>query len=474
MTKPNIDAPIVVVIGGGFGGVAAVQELAKAPVNVVLIDKENHHLFQPLLYQVATSVLPTSNIAFPIRRIFRKQANAYVFNDEVVSIDCAARRITFSNKRSARFDYLIVAAGANSSYFGNDQWAPFAPGMKTLDDAMIIRNKILRAFEDAEAETNPVALREHLTFIVVGGGATGVELAGAIKELGVDSISKDYRRFNAKNARVILIEAGDRLLPSMSESSSHAAFKALEKIGVEIRLNQSVTHVDETGVVVNGESIRANTIVWSAGVKASSLGASLGAKLDRNGRVLVEPDCSVMGAPNVFVIGDMASMKCSKTGHAVPGVAPAATQMGQFVAKIIAREVRAGVRHTTSIAPNTTPNLTTTNGAQIMERGKFEYFDKGSMATIGRAKAVAEVAGLKFHGLIAWLAWLFVHLILLVGFNNRILVFMSWAISYITFSKGSRIISGNPPSRVVAPVGSDAGDSAADRRKAVEELLMRM
>jgi NADH dehydrogenase len=474
MTKPNIDAPIVVVIGGGFGGVAAVQELAKAPVNVVLIDKENHHLFQPLLYQVATSVLPTSNIAFPIRRIFRKQANAYVFNDEVVSIDCAARRITFSNKRSARFDYLILAAGASSSYFGNDQWAPFAPGMKTLDDAMIIRNKILRAFEDAEAETNPVALREHLTFIVVGGGATGVELAGAIKELGVDSISKDYRRFNAKNARVILIEAGDRLLPSMSESSSHAALKALEKIGVEIRLKQSVTHVDETGVVVNGETIRANTIVWSAGVKANSLGASLGAKLDRNGRVLVEPDCSVMGAPNVFVIGDMASMKCAKTGHAVPGVAPAATQMGQFVAKIIAREVRAGVRKTTSHALNTTSNINNTNSTQIMERGKFEYFDKGSMATIGRAKAVAEVAGLKFHGLIAWLAWLFVHLILLVGFNNRILVFMSWAISYITFSKGSRIISGNPPSRVVAPVGSDSGDSAADRRKAVEELLMRM
>ena len=476
MTKPNIDSPIVVVIGGGFGGVSAVQALAKAPVNVVLIDKENHHLFQPLLYQVATSVLPTSNIAFPIRRIFRKQANAYVFNDEVVSIDCAACRITFSNKRSARFDYLILAAGASSSYFGNDQWALFAPGMKTLDDAMIIRNKILRAFEDAEAETNPDALREHLTFVVVGGGATGVELAGAIKELGVDSISKDYRRFNAKNARVILIEAGNRLLPSMSESSSHAALKALEKIGVEIRLNQSVTHVDENGVVVNGETIRANTIVWSAGVKANSLGASLGAKLDRNGRVLVEPDCSVMGAPNVFVIGDMASMKCAKTGHAVPGVAPAATQMGQFVAKIIAREVRAGVRNTmpTSNAANTTPHANATNGAQIPERGKFEYFDKGSMATIGRAKAVAEVAGLKFHGLIAWLAWLFVHLILLVGFNNRILVFMSWAISYITFSKGSRIISGNPPSRVMAPVGSDAGDSLANRRKAVEELLMRM
>ena len=476
MRKPNIDSPIVVVIGGGFGGVSAVRALAKAPVNVVLIDKENHHLFQPLLYQVATSVLPNSNIAFPIRRIFRDQSNAYVFNEEVVSIDCAARRLTFANQRGAHFDYLILAAGASSSYFGNDQWAQFAPGMKSLDDATVIRNKILRAFEDAEAETDAVALQEHLTFIVVGGGATGVELAGAIKELGVDSLSKDYRRFNSKNARVILIEAGDRLLPSMSESSSHASLKALEKIGVEVRLNQSVTHVDATGVVVQGERINANTIVWSAGVKASSLGASLGAKLDRNGRVLVEPDCSVPGTPNVFVIGDMASMKCAKSGHAVPGVAPAAMQMGQFVAHIIAREVRAGVRYAmpTSNAANTTPNVNVTNEAQIPERGKFEYFDKGSMATIGRAKAVAEVAGLKFHGLIAWLAWLFVHLILLVGFNNRILVFMSWGISYLTFSKGSRIISGNPPSRVVSPVGSDSGTSLDQRRKAVVVLLKRM
>ena len=454
MNQGNVDAPIVVVIGGGFGGIAAVQALANAPVNVVLIDKENHHLFQPLLYQVATSVLPTSNIAFPIRRIFRNQTNAYVFNDEVVSIDCAAHRLTFRNDRCARFDYLIVAAGANSSYFGNDQWEQFAPGMKTLDDALIIRNRILRAFEDAEAETDPEAMREHLTFVVVGGGATGVELAGAIKELSVDSLSKDYRRFNAKNARVILIEAGDRLLPSMSARSSHEALKALQKMGVEVRLKQAVTQVDERGVTVNGETINANTVVWSAGVKASSLGASLGAPLDRNGRVLVEPDCSVINQPHVFVIGDMASMKCAKSGKPVPGVAPAATQMGQFVAKIIADEVRAG--------------------STVRKRKQFAYLDKGSMATIGRAKAVAEVAGLKFHGLIAWLAWLFVHLILLVGFNNRILVFMSWGISYISFSKGSRIISGNPPSRVVAPVGSRAGDSPEDRRKAVAELLQRV
>ncbi|MFZ4643113.1 MAG: NAD(P)/FAD-dependent oxidoreductase [Phycisphaerales bacterium] len=452
--KPNINSPIVVVIGGGFGGISAVQALAKVPVNVVLIDKANHHLFQPLLYQVATSVLPTSNIAFPIRRIFRQQANAYVFNEEVVSIDCAAHLLTFANNRNAHFDYLIVAAGARSSYFGNDHWERFAPGMKTLDDALTIRNKILRAFEDAEAETNEVALREHLTFIVVGGGPTGVELAGAIKELGVDSLSKDYRRFNSKTARVILIEAGNRLLPSMSESSSHAAFLALSKIGVEIRLNQSVTHIDESGVVVNGETIHANTVVWSAGVKANPLGASLGAKLDRNGRVLVEPDCSINGASNVFVIGDMASIQCAKTGRSVPGVAPAATQMGQFVAKIIAREVK--------------------TGSKMTERGAFQYFDKGSMATIGRAQAVAEVAGLKFAGLLAWLAWLFVHLILLVGFNNRILVFMSWAISYLTFSKGSRIISGNPPSRVVVPVGSSTNDSPSQRSKVVAELLKRM
>ncbi|MSR33191.1 MAG: NAD(P)/FAD-dependent oxidoreductase [Phycisphaerales bacterium] len=477
------DSPIVVVIGGGFGGIAAVQALAKAAVNVVLIDKQNHHLFQPLLYQVATSVLPSSNIAFPIRRIFRDQENAYVFNDEVIGIDLAAQRLVFANNRRAPYDYLIVAAGAGTSYFGHDEWAQFAPGMKSLEDATVIRNRILRAFEDAEAETDPVALRAHLTFVVVGGGATGVELSGAIKELGVDSICKDYRRFDAKSARVILAEAGDRLLSNMSHNSSDAALKALEKIGVEVRLKQSVTNVWADSVEINGERVYGNTIVWTAGVEANSLGASLGAQLDRNGRVKVEPDCSVKGAPNVFVIGDMATMNCAKTGKPVPGVASAAAQMGKFVARIIAREVAATnkqaklerAKHVGAATNVTTSAATGTQQLNALpQRGAFVYLDKGSMATIGRAKAVAEVAGLKFHGLIAWLAWLFIHLILLVGFHNRILVFLSWGFSYLTFSKGSRIISGNPKSHVVAPVGAETGNSPLDRREAVDQLLQRM
>lgn len=476
-----INAPIVVVVGGGFGGVAAVQALEKAAVNVVLIDKQNHHLFQPLLYQVATSVLPQSNIAFPIRRIFRNQENAFVFNDDVIGIDLASNRLLFANNRKSPYDYLILAAGAGTSYFGHDEWAQFAPGMKSLEDAAVIRNRILRAFEDAESETDPTALRAHLTFVIVGGGATGVELSGAIKELGVDSICKDYRRFDAKSARVILVEASDRLLSSMSHSSSSSALKALEKIGVEVRLKQSVTNVCADSVEIDAERIFANTIVWTAGVQANSLGASLGTQLDRSGRVKVEPDCSVKGAPNVFVIGDMATVTCAKTGKPVPGVAPAAQQMGRFVANIISREVaaknkqakRAGSNHASAGTHTFDSNAAEQKDA-LLKRGVFVYLDKGSMATIGRAQAVAEVAGLKFHGFLAWLAWLFIHLFLLVGFNNRILVFLSWGISYITYSKGSRIISGNPHSNVVSPVGADVGNSPAERRTATEQLIRRM
>lgn len=474
------DSPIVVVIGGGFGGISTVQALAKVDVNVVLIDKQNHHLFQPLLYQVATSVLPSSNIAFPIRRIFRDQKNAHVFNDEVVGFDIAAKQLVFANNRRAPYDYLVVAAGAGTSYFGHDEWAEFAPGMKSLEDATVIRNRILRAFEDAEAETDEAALRAHLTFVIVGGGATGVELSGAIKELGVDSVCKDYRRFDAKSARVILVEASERLLSSMSHSSSNEALKALKKIGVEVRLKQSVTNVWADSVEIDGERIYANTIVWTAGVKANSLGASLGAELDRSGRVKVEPDCSVKGSSNVFVIGDMATINCAKSGKPVPGVAPAAAQMGKFVANIISCEVAVKKKEAKRLVANPANARENARGGSEVEqnllhqRDAFVYFDKGSMATIGRAKAVAEVAGMKFHGIIAWFAWLFIHLILLVGFHNRILVFLSWGFSYLTFSKGSRIISGNPQSHVVSPVGSETGNSASDYRKAVDQLLMRM
>lgn len=474
------DSPIVVVIGGGFGGISTVQALAKVDVNVVLIDKQNHHLFQPLLYQVATSVLPSSNIAFPIRRIFRDQKNAHVFNDEVVGFDIAAKQLVFANNRRAPYDYLVVAAGAGTSYFGHDEWAEFAPGMKSLEDATVIRNRILRAFEDAEAETDEAALRAHLTFVIVGGGATGVELSGAIKELGVDSVCKDYRRFDAKSARVILVEASERLLSSMSHSSSNEALKALKKIGVEVRLKQSVTNVWADSVEIDGERIYANTIVWTAGVKANSLGASLGAELDRSGRVKVEPDCSVKGSSNVFVIGDMATINCAKSGKPVPGVAPAAAQMGKFVANIISCEVAEINKEAKRLVANpANARKNARSGSEVeqnllQQRDAFVYFDKGSMATIGRAKAVAEVAGMKFHGIIAWFAWLFIHLILLVGFHNRILVFLSWGFSYLTFSKGSRIISGNPQSHVVSPVGSETGNSASDYRKAVDQLLMRM
>jgi len=448
--------PVVVIIGGGFGGIRVAQRLAKAPVNVVLIDRSNHHLFQPLLYQVATSVLSASDIAFPIRRIFRSNRNVYVFNEEVASIDCKSNCITFTGGKQVPFDWLVLAAGAGSSYFGHDQWKEFAPGMKSLEDAAAIRNRVLRAFEDAEAETNPQALQAHLTFVVVGGGATGVELSGAIKELAVDAITPDFRRFNAASARVILVEAGDRLLSTMSEKSSLAALKSLRAIGVEVRLKETVTDVFDGGVVIGSERIDADTVLWAAGVSASPLGATLGCERDHAGRVKVLPDCSVPGSPKVFVIGDMAAQVCARTGHAVPGVAPGATQMGDMVAKIITAECKAQ-----------------TLGVTAPPRPKFAYFDKGSMATIGRAHAVAEVAGLKLRGLVAWLAWLFIHLILLVGFRNRLFVLLSWAFSYLTYSKGSRLIEGDPRSRVREPVGNMMDGSEAGREHAFQMLLGR-
>jgi len=448
--------PVVVVIGGGFGGIHLVQKLAKTPVNVVLVDRSNHHLFQPLLYQVATSVLSPSDIAFPIRRIFRGQSNAFILNDEVVSIDRMQHTITCVNGNKAPFDWLVLAAGASSSYFGHDDWQAFAPGMKSLEDATTIRSRVLRAFEDAEGETDPQALQAHLTFIVVGGGATGVELSGAIKELAVDAIAGDFRRFNAAQARVILVEAGGTLLPSMSEKSSLVALHSLREIGVEVRLHESVTDIFDGGVVIGSERIEADTVVWAAGVSASPLGRTLHTPLDRAGRVQVLPDCSVEGSPQVFVIGDMAAQVCAKTHHAVPGVAPAATQMADMVAKIISAQCK-----------------TNAKGQSPPQRPAFVYFDKGSMATIGRAHAVAEVAGLRLQGLLAWLAWLFIHLILLVGFRNRIFVVISWGFTYITFTKGSRLIDIRARSRVKRPIGSQLTTNASDREAVMEQLLRR-
>jgi NADH dehydrogenase len=423
-------------------------------VQVVLVDRKNHHLFQPLLYQVATGVLTTSDIAFPIRRVLRKQRNVHVFNDEVTDIDLSTRTIGFREGPRAPYDWLVLAAGATSSYFGNEGWEKFAPGMKTLGEATLIRSRILRAFEDAEAESDPAARRAHLTFVVVGGGATGVELAGAIKELAVDALARDYRRFDAARARVVLVEAGGRLLPDLSESSSRAAKESLERLGVEVRLGVPVRDVLEGGVMVGQDRIDADTVVWAAGVRASSLGVSLGVPLDRAGRVVVQPDCSVPGHPEVFVIGDMAAQRCAGNGKSVPGVAPGAIQMADMVARVIRDETRAQSR-----------------GVEPPPRPAFRYFDKGSMATIGRGLAVAEVAGFRLKGLLAWLAWLFVHLVLLVGVRNRLFVLLSWGISYITFSKGTRIIAGDPRSNLRRPLGTDPQGRPLPRDQAMRDLL---
>ena len=437
---------MVVVVGSGFGGLRVAQRLAKAPVRVAVLDRTNHHLFQPLLYQVATSVLTESDIAFPIRRIFRNQGNALVALAEVVAVDRATKTLTFADGTKGPYDWLVLAAGAGSSYFGKDVWEAFAPGMKSLDDASAIRGRILRAFEDAEAETDPRALKSHLTFVVVGGGATGVELAGAIRELAVEALARDFRRFDAAITQVILVESADRLLGSMSEQSSRVALDSLRAMGVEVRLNERVTDVFDGGVMLGTERIEADTVVWAAGVAASPLGATLGVPLDHAGRVKVLPDCSVPGSPDVFVIGDMAAQVCARTGHPVPGVAPAAMQMADMVARIIGAESAA---KTDSRPP----------------RPAFRYLDKGSMATIGRARAVAEVAGLKMRGLLAWLAWLFVHVLLLVGFRNRVFVMMSWGFAYLAFTKGARIITGHTRSRLRSPLGAEMEKVLEQRRQ---------
>ena len=449
--------PTIVVVGGGFGGIEVVRRLRGAPVDVVLIDRQNHFLFQPLLYQVATAVLAPVEIAFPIRRLFRDARNVWVFQETVLKIDRVEQSIHLASGRRARYDVLVLAAGASTSYHAHPEWAQHAPGMKSIEDAIAIRSRVLRAFEDAEAETDPEAMRAHLTFVIVGGGPTGVELAGAIKELAVDAISRDFRRFDARTARVVLVQGADRLLPGMSEESSAAALESLRRIGVEVRLGAHVTEVFEGGVRIGEDRLLADTVVWAAGVAGHALAGSLDAPLDPHGRVLVEPDCSVPGSPNVFVIGDMAAQRSDPDGRAVPGVAPAAIQMGRMVGEIIAAEAKAR-----------------RDGRPRPARPRFRYHDRGSMATIGRAKAVADLGGLRLRGLVAWLAWLFIHLLLLVGVRNRLFVLLSWGFAYFSFSKSSRTIYGNVPSRVRSPLGARPDEGVGTAADAAEALRSRL
>jgi NADH dehydrogenase len=411
---PDAPLPHVVILGCGFGGLAAAKAFAGAPVRVTLIDRENHHLFQPLLYQVATAGLASVAIAAPIRHIFRRQRNVTTLLAEARAIDVPGRRVVLDDGGALDYDYLIIATGATHSYFGRDEWTRFAPGLKTLDDAMEIRRRILLAYERAEREPDPVLQRRLLNFIVVGGGATGVELAGTLAEIARHTLRDEFRRIDSRTAQVILIEGVERVLPTYPPDLSEKARRQLERLGVEVRTSTRVTGIDAEGVWIGDTRLTAGTVVWAAGIAASPLGRALGAPLDRAGRVAVKPDLSVPGHPDVFVIGDLATV--TSDGKPVPGIAPAAKQMGRCAARNI---------------------LARLDGRPVTP---FRYVDYGSLATIGRHAGIAVIGPLKLWGLPAWLFWLFIHIYFLIGFRNRLMVLADWAWSYMTFARTARIV----------------------------------
>jgi NADH dehydrogenase len=423
-----MNRPRVVILGGGFAGLNAARKLKRAPVELILVDRENYHLFQPLLYQVATAALNPSDIAYPLRSALRRQRNCSVLLAEAVSVDLDASEIRLDNG-TMRYDYLIVATGATHSYFGHEAWSADAPGLKTVEDALQIRRRIFLAYEAAEREDDPEARRAWLRFVVVGGGPTGVELAGALAEIGRQAIEEGYRRVHRELVEVILLEGLDRILPAYEPESSRKAQRQLERLGVEVRLESFVTGIDAEGLSIGDRRIESRTVLWAAGVQASELAQSLGTPLDRAGRVEVEPDLSVPGHPNVFVAGDLAHVVRIDRDEMVPGVAPAAIQMGKHAASCVARLVDG----------ETTP--------------AFAYHDKGSLATIGRAAAVGEVGRIRLSGFVAWMAWLLIHIFYLIGFRNRLWVLAGWAWSYVTFRRGARLITGNPPLEKLPRVG---------------------
>ncbi len=419
----NHTRPKVIILGGGFGGLAAAKKLGKLPVDVTLIDRQNHHLFQPLLYQVATAGLSAPEIASPLRKVLMKYGNIKVILDECVDVKLDDQKVVLRDTGEADYDYLIVAVGARNNYFGNDHYEAFAPGLKSLDDARRMRENVLLAYEEAERATDPEAIKKLTRIVVVGGGATGVELAGAFAELTKVVMATDFKQLDASTSEIILLEVADRILGAFDPKLSASAKKQLEDLGVEVRLNQKINDIQREKVMLEGETLEAANIVWGAGVVGSPLLNKLDVPLDRANRVSVEPDLSLPGYPNVFAIGDIVNLTDPK-GQRVPGVSPAAMQMGRHVVKLIAADLKTG------------------KVAAPAERKPFVYFDKGSMATIGRSRAVAQVKGLKFGGFLAWFAWLAVHLIFLIDFRNRIAVLLQWFYSYINFKRGARIITG--------------------------------
>ena len=409
--------PHLVIVGGGFAGLWATRALASAPLRITLVDRGNHHLFQPLLYQVATAGLSAPDIAAPLRHILRRQRNATVLMEDVAAIEPASSRLRLDDGRALDYDFLLLASGATHAYFGHDDWAAHAPGLKTLDDALHIRRRILSAFERAEAETDPDARRALLTFAIVGGGPTGVELAGTLAEIARHTLKREFRRIDPREARVLLLEAGPRVLSSFPESLSAKARAQLERLGVEVRTGTPVQAIDDDGVLLGAERIAARTVLWAAGVAASPLARSLGVELDRNGRVPVSADLRAPGFDNIYIAGDLAALQ--QDGKPVPGVAPAAKQMGAHVARAI-RDRLAG-----------------------RDSPPFRYRDDGNLATIGRMAAVVHLGRLQLSGALAWWFWLTAHVFFLIGFRNRLVVMLNWTWAYWTYQRAARIILGD-------------------------------
>jgi NADH dehydrogenase len=429
--------PHVLILGGGFAGLYAAKALRRAAVRVTVVDRRNHHLFQPMLYQVATAGLNPSDIASPIRSILRGSKNTEVLLAEAAGVDVSARRVHFTDGTSAAYDYLLVATGAHHSYFGHDEWAPLAPGLKSLEDALEIRRRVLLAFERAERETDTVRRHALLTFVVVGGGPTGVEMAGAVAEIRRYALRRDFRHIDPTEATVLLLEGGPRLLPAYPPSLSTEAKQELRRLGVEVRTETFVTDIRPGAVAAAGWVIPTQTVIWAAGNAASPLLKELHAPLDRMGRAIVEADCTIPGHPEVFVLGDAAAFD-HQEGGTLPGLCPVAIQMGEYAARAIRSDL-AG-----------------------RPRKPFHYWDKGQLAVIGRGQAVADIRKLHFGGFIAWLAWIFVHIFFLIGFRNRVMVLLEWAWSYITYSRGARLITGEEqrPPASIGPVGIPASSSS--------------
>jgi NADH dehydrogenase len=438
--------PRVAIVGGGFAGIAAARALRRADANIFLVDKHNHHLFQPLLYQVATAALHPGTIAAPIRAVVRDQKNCRVTMNQVKSIDLENRKVMLGSEPYT-YDYLVLAAGLETNYFGNDEWKKYAPGLKTIDEATDVRARFLLAFEQAELEQDTAAKRAALTFAIVGAGPTGVEMAGALAEIA-ENVRKDFRSIDTRTARIILIDFADRVLGSFAEDLSDRARRDLEGLGVEVILNTRVTDVDEAGLTAETPEgtirIDANNVFWAAGVKAAPITETLGVELDRMGRVLVEEDLSIPGYPNAYVAGDLASIIDPNTGKPVPGVAQGALQGGAFVGKAIAKEIKHAER-------NLPPP----------QRKPFVYNDKGSMAIIGRNRAVAQVGSLRFGGYFAFLLWALIHILFLVDFRRKLVVFVEWAWLYFTGGRGARLITGDDrmPKVIKPPPDVRARDS---------------